>query len=295
MKRGRLPLTALRSFEAAGRLENFTLAAEELFVSQAAISRQIRGLEEEMGRPLFERQHRRVVLTSAGRALLDVLTACFDRMENALGATAAGEVRHLVHISVEPSFASGRLLAALPDFAENNPDIDVQMESDSRLIGFRGKGPVLAVRYSAGARSWPRVEARHLYDCEMAAVAAPELIGDNTIPDKPADLLRFPLVHEENRDLWARWFSTAGVHGSGFERGPIFDDASLVLQAAIRGQGIAIVDLAMARGELEAGRLVRLFDTVLLHGGYFLVARDFRRLPPAARILADWLAAEFGA
>lgn len=294
MKRGRLPLTALRSFEAAGRLESITLAAEELFVSQAAISRQIRGLEEQLGQALFERHHRAVKLTPAGRDLLAVLTACFDRMESAVQATALTPMaRALVRISVEPSFAAGRLLPALPDFNALHPDIDVQIDSDPRLVSFRGNGPVLAVRFAPAARGWPKTQARLLYDCAMAVVAAPSLLAERGMPRQPSDLLDLPLVHEENRDLWKRWLAAAGLPEAGIERGPIFDDAALVLQSALRGQGAAIVDLTMARADLEAGRIVRLFEPVLVHGAYFLVARDFQRLTPAARQLADWIGTAF--
>ena len=273
MKRGRLPLTAMRSLEAAGRLESITLAVEELFVSQAAISRQIRGLEEQLGKDLFERHHRAIKLTPAGRDLLGVLTACFDRMESAVQAAAlTPAARALVRISVEPSFAAGRLLPALPEFNGAHPDIDVQIDSDPRLVSFRGDGPVLAVRFAPVARNWPKTQARLLYDCEMAVVAAPSLLAERGMPQQPADLLHLPLVHEENRDLWKRWLAAAGLPEAGIERGPIFDDAALVLQSALRGQGAAIVDLAAARTDLQAGRIVRLFEPVLVHGAYFLVA-----------------------
>ncbi|MDG3574944.1 LysR substrate-binding domain-containing protein [Rhizobium sp. YJ-22] len=296
MKRGRLPLTALRSFEAAGRLESITLAAEELFVSQAAVSRQIRGLEDQLGKALFERHHRAIKLTPAGRDLLDVLVACFDRMEGAVQAAALTPMtRALVRISVEPSFAAGRLLPALPQFNAQHPDIDVQVDSDPRLVSFRVNGPVLAVRYAPAARNWPKTQARLLYECEMAVVAAPSLLAEQGMPREPAELLDLPLVHEENRDLWKRWLAAAGLPDTGSERGPIFDDAALVLQSALRGQGVAIVDLTMAREDLLTGRIVRLFEPVLVHGAYFLVARDFQRLAPAARQLADWLSTAFAA
>src|SRR5690349_19659508 len=129
MKRGRLPLTAMRSFEAAGRLLSFSRAAEELFVSQAAISRQVRELEAFVGKPLFERLHRRVVLTEAGRLLLEQLTASFDDLDRRLSQILAEPVRADLRVSVEPSFAAGWLVPRLHRFRQRHPDVDLSIES----------------------------------------------------------------------------------------------------------------------------------------------------------------------
>ncbi|SFL01332.1 LysR substrate binding domain-containing protein [Mesorhizobium albiziae] len=146
MKRGRLPLTALRSFEAAGRHLSFSKAAEELFVSQAAISRQIRELEGFLGRPLFDRLHRRVALTDAGQNLLTQLTISFDDIDRRLSAIAGAPVDNVVKVSAEPSFAACWLVPRLFAFRQLRPDIDIAIDVDPRLVEFRTHEAELALR-----------------------------------------------------------------------------------------------------------------------------------------------------
>ena len=177
MKRGRLPLTALRSFEAAGRLLSFSRAAEELFVSQAAVSRQIRELETLVGKPLFERLHRRVVLTDAGQQLIAQLTTSFDDIDRVLSRIVAEPAQAILKVSVEPSFAGALLIPRLYEFQKLHPEIDVTIDSDMRLVEFRSHEAEIAVRFSAVATSWPRTQAHHLHDVSLTPVLAPELLA----------------------------------------------------------------------------------------------------------------------
>ena len=162
MKRGRLPLTALRSFEAAGRHLSFSRAAEELYVSQAAISRQIRELETFLHQPLFFRHHRRVELTDAGRRLLDQLVRSFGDIDNMLSEMEVTSAQSVVRVSVEPSLAAVWLVPRLNRFRAMRPDIDVSVEVDPRPIEFRSDQAELALRFSAHNTSWPRSEAVRL-------------------------------------------------------------------------------------------------------------------------------------
>lgn len=292
MKRGRLPLTALRSFEVAGRLLSFTRAAEELFVSQAAISRQIRELEASIGRPLFERRHRAVVLTDDGAALLATLTDAFDRIDASLSALAA-DPSQSVTVSVEPTFAALWMVPNLADFLTRNPDIDVRIESDPRIVEFRSSEAVLAIRHSSDGSTWPRTEAHHLADVEMVPVVAPCLVETGTPLVAPADIQQFDLLHEENRRVWADWFRLAGAPEDCCDRGPVFADGGLIMQAAVRGHGAGLCDRLFAEEEIAAGRLVRPFDIGLPLGAYYLVTRSFKALPKPAAALADWLQSRF--
>lgn len=176
MRRGRLPLTALRSFEVAGRLCSFTQAAQELLISQAAVSRQVRELEAMLGQELFERGHRSVRLTSAGERLLRVLTASFDDISACLDELRRHEARPTVPISAEPSFAACWLVPHLPAFQQQHPGIDVSIDADPRLIEFRSHQASVAIRHSAAATSWPRVESRHLADVRITPVISPQLL-----------------------------------------------------------------------------------------------------------------------
>jgi LysR family glycine cleavage system transcriptional activator len=294
MKRGRLPLTALRSFEAAGRHLSFSRAAEELFVSQAAISRQIRELETFLRQPLFERHHRRVELTDAGRRLLAQLVRSFDDIDKLLSELVAVPAQSVVRVSVEPSLASVWLVPRLNRFRQLRPDIDVSLEVDPRLIEFRSDQPELALRFSAHAISWPRSQAERLASTVDSPVLSPALLASGAALEKPIDLARYTLLHEENRQGWARWFEAAGVPADAVPaRGPMLADASLSKQAALLGHGVALGDLLQIGGEVAAGALIKPFDIDVASGAYWLVARSLKDLSEPAAAFADWLRSEF--
>lgn len=294
MKRGRLPLTALRSFEAAGRLRSFSRAAEELFVSQAAISRQVRELELVAGRPLFLRLHRKVELTADGEALLAQVTASFDDIDRALSAVIVARREIVLKVSVEPSFAAAMLVPRLNRFSESHPEIDVLVDSDPRLVEFRSHEADLAIRYGATATGWPRAEARRLLDVSLTPMLAPGLIATGPGLRIPADLSHYTLLHETSRDGWARWFQAAGAPELAQRRGPIFPDAALSIQAARLSHGVALGDRVMEGDDLRAGNLVRPFDIEAPCGAYHLVAPAFRSLGPAAQAFAEWIVGEVG-
>ena len=294
MKRGRLPLTALRSFEAAGRHLSFSRAAEELFVSQAAISRQIRELEQFLHQPLFYRHHRRVELTETGRRLLDQLIRSFDDIDSLLSEMVVTPAQSLVCVSVEPSLAAAWLLPRLNRFRQLRPDIDISLDVDPRLIEFRSDQAELALRFSAHNTSWPRSEAVRLAPVIDSPVLSPALAASGAALRSPADLRRYTLLHEENRQGWARWFEAAGVaHDAIPERGPLLADAALSKQAAMLGHGVALGDLLLVKEELATGALIKPFDTNVTTGAYWMVARSLRNLSEPATASADWLRAEF--
>lgn len=289
MKRGRLPLTALRSFEVAGRLESFTLAAEELFISQAAVSRQIRELEQILGELLFERRHRSVVLTGSGRKLLAILTPSFDRIDECLEDIRGASVSSDLKISVEPSFAACWLVLRLPEFRRLHPDVEVSLDADPRTIEFRNGKAQIAIRHSATVTAWPRTESRHLIDVRAVPVIASDLLERGPPISSPHDIFAYGLLHEEARDGWSRWFEAAGVAMPQTARGPVYADDGLVLQAVLRGQGVALLDEAFAEEEIRAGRLRQLFDLTVPNGAYWLVTRSFNRLAPPAADFARWV------
>lgn len=291
MKRGRLPLTALRSFEAAGRLENITQAAEELFVSQAAVSRQVRELETILGQKLFERQHRRIRLTPAGATLLGVLTDGFDRMEDCIKLLSETREPTVLTVSVEPGFAAMWLVQNLADFRADYPAIDVNVDADGRLIEFRSGDAELAIRFSEKKSKWPRTQTRRLFDIHMAPVASPDLLARVGVPQRPVDLLQYTLLHEEDRIVWQEWFAAAQVAHDPIQHGPLFADGGLVMQAMLDGQGIGILDRRLVAREVANGRLVQLFDVPFQFGSYYLVARDFSKLSPAGADFVHWLSA----
>lgn len=291
MKRSRLPLTALRSFEAAGRLMSFTRAAEELSISQAAISRQVRELEVLLGQPLFERGHRSIRLTEEGARLLSVLTVSFDAMSGCLSDIQRRDAGDVVGINAEPSFAACFLTPHLSDFQRIHPDIDLRVEAESRLVEFRHNETVVAIRHSVTKSAWPRSESRHLMDVHMAPYLSPLLLEGKPRPEQPSDLLNLPLLYEDSRDMWRSWFELAGVSSASYPRGPIYTDEGMTLQAALRGQGVALLEERFAKEYLLSGRLIRPFRQTLPFGAFFVVARRFDALSPATGRFIDWLSA----
>ncbi|WP_237153566.1 LysR substrate-binding domain-containing protein [Oryzibacter oryziterrae] len=292
MKRGRLPLTALRSFEAAGRLGSFTLAAEELHVSQAAISRQIRELEDRVGHALFERRPRAVSLTDSGQTLLATLTTAFDAIDGTLESLRCRPEPARIILSCEPSFAACWLLPHLSDFQAAHPEIDVTLEADHRLAQFRAHEAEIAIRFTSEPGGWPRTECQQLCESELLAVAAPEIAAE-LAGQPPTALLGQPLLFEESRQLWTRWFAEAGVTLPDTLRGPVFTDGGLVMQAALRGQGVALLDRSFVVEALSEGRLCRVADTTFVCGSYWLVVRRFTALRSPARRFVDWISAKF--
>lgn len=182
MRRNRLPLTALRAFESAGRHESFRLAAEELAVSEAAISRQVRDLEAMLSEPLFLRRHRAVHLTTTGVRLLAALTKGFDIIDAALNETQLGQQVQEFTVSAEPTFATLFLVPRLAAFSAAHPDIVVNLEVSSALAELDGEDVRLAIRHSRSQTVWPRSEARHLLDVCLTPMAKNDVAVQSTDP-----------------------------------------------------------------------------------------------------------------
>jgi len=292
MRRGRIPLTALRSFESAGRLLSFSAAAGELFVTQAAISRQIRELETLLGTKLFHRHHRAVTLTEPGARLLARLSESFDAIADAMDEAQAAPVISEIVVSAEPGFAACWLVPRLARFRALRPDIEVEVLADPHVIEFRASRVDLAVRYDPQGADWPRVDAEALMPSRATPVLAPSLLAAGPPIRVPADLLKHTLLHDDEREGWNDWLTAAGVEGPPPARGPVFNDHALVIQTAIRGQGIALGDVALVAEDVAAGRLIAPFPLRIDTGGYWIVAPDLADLGPAALAFKDWMKAE---
>ena len=295
MNLSRLPLTALRSFEAAGRLLSFTSASEELFVTQAAISRQIRELEDRLGLALFTRHHRHVLLTPAGQRLLDTLTESFTAIANRMDTLCDLEQEVPVKVSAEPGFATCCLMPRLSKFHKDYPNIAVSIDSETKVVDFKTSNVELALRFSFSRTSWPGVEARKLVSSPLSPVLAPTLMSDPAQIKSAIENREITIIHDESRDAWRLWLETAGMDPDLALPGPQYTDTNLVVQAALRGIGIINPGLAVVREDLTAGRLIQPFDIEVSGSSYYLVAPSFQKLRPQARAFANWLIAEFSA
>ena len=255
-------LKALRAFEAAARHGNFSRAADELHVTHAAISHQVKALEEEAGVALFHRTGRAVELTDAGRALLPQLTLAFDQMSDAW-AQVRGETGGPVTVSVEPSFAARWLVLRLGRFNRAHADIQLRLVPSSEITDFEREDVDIGIRYGLGG--WEGVVCERLFEATVYPVCAPDFkkwASDIGRPlNRPSDLRYHTLLHEETVQHWQDWLAAAGVELEPWTaRGPLFAEASLALQAAAAAQGVALGNDPLAMGDITQGRLVRLFD-----------------------------------
>ncbi|WNG32604.1 transcriptional regulator GcvA [Archangium violaceum] len=260
------PLGALRAFEAGARHLSFTRAAAELCVTQAAISHQVRQLEDWLGVSLFERRGHALRLTAKGAAYLRELTPAFERMSEATTRLYEREQGPL-RITVLPSFASCWLVPRLEGFRRLHPDIELHLTSSAELWDFLDDRFDLGIR--SGLGRWTGLKAYQLADEALSPVCSPSLAKKLR---SPSDLRKVRLLHDTPKDGWRRWLDGAGVDGVDAEAGPAFNDAGLVLQAAVHGHGVALGRLLLASDDLKAGRLVQPFAKALPNDfSYWLV------------------------
>lgn len=253
------PLTAIRAFEAAGRHENFSRAAEELGMTQAAISYQIRQLEDRVGKPLFVRDKGRVRLSEAGRRLLPALTVGFASIADAFDALKEEDEDLLVLDSVV-SFGATWLSSRIGRFQMRFPDLAVRISVTNELIDF-GQGKVdAAIR--GGQGKWEGLRSDFLFRQYFTPICTPSFIEANSIA-RPEDLLRVERFGP-NDVLWAGWFAQAGIEMPSPKRGVAFDSQLQEANATLAGSGVALMTPLLWRAELDSGRLVQPFDTLYL-------------------------------
>lgn len=285
------PLNGLRAFEAAARHLSFTQAAEELNVTQAAISHQIRGLEERLGVQLFVRRNRALLLSEAGQAYLPALREAFDTIASATERLLRRDESGPLVVSTTASFATKWLVPRLATFQQLYPEIEVQISTGIGLTDFQRDNVDLAIRWGLG--SWPNVSAERLFAEDMFPVCAPSMMKGKNALKKPGDLARVTLLHmTTQRDDWRLWLTAAGAKGVDPSRGPVFDQAMTVLQAAMDGLGVAIGHGPLVERDIKAGRLVAPFDVTLpVDAAYYLVAPPNALRRHKVKSFRDWLLA----
>jgi LysR family glycine cleavage system transcriptional activator len=279
------PLTALRTFEAAARHQNFSRAGDELHITHSAISHQMRALERELGVALFHRGGRGVQLTEPGRTLAAAVRGALDRI--ARGVETVRERRHrALTVSVLPAFATHWLIPRLADFDRRHPDIDINIRASPLLIDFTNEDVDLAVRYGGG--QWPGVHAVPLADEEVFPVCSPRF-NDGRLPKTLGQLARSRLLHTPLQP-WDEWFGALGVESPAPRRGMTFAETDILLRAAIGGLGIALSRRLLAQPELDAGRLVRpVPQTVRAERSYYIVYSAHIEPSQHLAIFRDWL------
>jgi LysR family glycine cleavage system transcriptional activator len=305
------PLNALRAFEAAARHLSVKKAAIELNVTPAAVSHQIRMLEDYLGVQLFHRYNRALELTDAARASLPKLREGFDCLVQAVERLRSHVSGGVLTVSAAPSFAARWLMPRLHRFIAAHPEVDVRVSARMRRVSVDGKGDVaeratveawlddsdIAVLYGRG--NYPSLWVKKLLDLTIAPICSPQLLQGDHALKRPEDLAHHMLLHDDTGDLydndpfWDVWLREAGVSGVDSRRGPHFSHAVLAFEAAIDAVGVVASMPVLAAEDIAAGRLVVPFEhTVHLESAYYLVCHESASTRPAVALFRDWLLEE---
>lgn len=285
------PLNALKAFEAAARHESFTRAAEELCVTQGAVSHQVKALEAELGIKLFNRERQRLIITEAGRQYLAVVRDALDRIALGTERLVQRQRAGVLTVSTSPDFAAKWLVHRLSRFAEAHPDIDLRISATMHHVDFAREDVDVAVRHGDG--NWPGLDVARLCTEHLFAVCSPKLLSGRQRMTKPADVLKFPILHLDDRKNWSKWLDAAGVAADEPSHGPVLNRASMAIDAAVDGQGVALARTTLAAWDLINGRLVRPFAVaLLLSKNYWVVCPKATSALPKIATFRDWLLAE---
>jgi LysR family glycine cleavage system transcriptional activator len=284
------PLNALKAFEAAARHESFTRAAGELCVTQGAVSHQVKALEAELGLKLFNRERQRLVITEAGRSYLATVRDALDRIADGTERLLRRQNTGVLTVSTSPNFAAKWLVHRLSRFAGAHPDIDLRVSASLQHIDFAREDIDLAIRHGDGNETGLHVA--RLCAEELFPVCSPKLLnGRESL--KPDDLKRAVLLHVNDRLDWGRWLDAAGIKDVDVSRGPVLNQASMAIDAAVDGQGVALARTALAAWDMIGGRLVRPFPLTLpVSYAYWIVCPKATAKLPKIVAFTDWLLAE---
>lgn len=293
MQRHLPSLAALQCFEASARHLSFTRAAKELHITQSAVSRQIRSLEEQLGIRLFDRSAQGLRLSSDGASYLPAIRAALDKMESATLQLLANQgTAGVLNIAVLPTFGTRWLIPRLPAFRARAPDITVNILTKLEPFDLDAENIDLAISY--GEQPWPHAVSYPLMGEAIAPVCSPDLLKRPPALKRPTDLRNHTLLQMATRPgAWKVWFDGIGLSGANAFRGPAFEHFSMVVQAAIAGLGIAVVPLFLVSEELANGRLVMPFNQpVESPHRYYAVCSEARQGTHRIREFRDWLCAE---
>ncbi|MGH6862220.1 MAG: LysR substrate-binding domain-containing protein [Phyllobacterium sp.] len=283
-----LPLPAIRVFDVVARLQNFTKAAEELNMTQSAVSYQIRLLEAFTGAPLFQRLARGVALTAKGEIAAPVIRRALADMGETFRSIREEQSTILV-ISIIHTFASNWLTPRIADFQSRFPDISVRFDISSRLVDFSAEGIDCGIRLGKG--DWPGLTVHRLLSGGFTPLASPAYLEQHGRPETPASLLDYHLISPQD-DWWPVWFRQAGVNSPLVMKRPgvAIDTQQIIGGLALAGGGVGLVSSAFFRNEIEAGALVKLFDIEASTGtDFYLVYPETKQLQPKLHLFRDWL------
>jgi len=287
------PLNSLRAFEATARHLSFSKAAEELFVTPAAVSQQVRILEDWLSVLLFRRLTREIRLTDAGQKALPLITEGFDKLAEGVGRLTDDDETGILTVTAAPTFAAKWLVPRLATFNERYPDLSVRLDASLGLVDYERDGIHIGVRLGAG--NYPGMRVEKLLDETVIPAFSPALLEAEPPLRTLADLKHHRLLHVDWSDLagaptWQRWLDHAGITDVDGARGPVFTIENLAIQAAIAGQGVVLVSTIGIEEDLAAGRLVAPFDMPIpSHSAFWVVAPERTADRPKVMAFRDWL------
>ncbi|MCJ9428484.1 transcriptional regulator GcvA [Kordiimonas marina] len=297
MKRSLLPLNALRAFDAAARHMSFKLAADDLSVTPAAISQQIRSLEEFLGVELFRRTNRSLVLTEAAQLSLMPLKEAFEKMEEAVDILTESKTSNVLKVSVSPSFASKWLVPRLASYYERRPDAIVKISATMHITDFKAEDVDIAIRYGLG--KYDNLYVEEILRETIFPVCAPTLIDHETPATTPCSILKHTLIHDDSTaeddsvPTWPMWLKAAGVEMPEGMPALHFNTHALAIEAAVAGRGVALARSAIAEEDLKAGRLVKPFgEAVPINFAHYIVCPQDKLKNERVQDFIDWLREE---
>jgi LysR family transcriptional regulator, regulator of gene expression of beta-lactamase len=278
-----ISLNALRAFDAAARHANFTKAAKELCVTQAAVSHQVKALEDYLGKALFRRTARGLLLTEEGLALAPSVDEALTRIGRSLSAIKDGGPKEVLTVGVVGTFAVGFLMERLADFRTQHPLVELRMMTNNNKPELPGESLDCAIRFGDGA--WRSVKADRLMDAPLSPLCAPYVAERLS---HPGDMANWSLLRSYRMQDWPAWFGAAGV-AEIKARGPMFDTSGIMVQAAILGEGIALAPPSMFKREIEMGQLAQPFAIEVDVGAYWLTRPMGRNETPGLKAFREWL------
>lgn len=281
--RSNLPLNALRAFEASARHLSFTRAAQELYVTQAAVSQQVRLLEERLGMALFKRLPRGLEMTDESRALFAVLTDAFGQIEDIFRQFEGGQYCEVLTIAAVGTFAVGWLLPRLEKFRQEHPFVELRLRTNNNVVNLAAEGLDFAIRFGNGL--WPSTHNELLFDAPLTVLCTPDT-AKRLI--SPRDLFKENLLRSYRAEEWDSWFTAAGITPERVN-GSIFDSSRLMVEAAIHTGGVALAPPKMFTRELETAQLVCPFDIDINMGSYWLTHLKSKPISPAMEIFHHWI------
>lgn len=293
------PLNALRAFEATARHLSFTKAADELNVTAGAVSQQVKSLEEYLGLKLFKRRNRIIELTLEGLMALPYLSEGLDKLAEGIGVIQSSQNNRPLTITLPPTFAARWLMPRLMTFQKRHPEILVRIDATYKVVDIVNEDIDAGIRFGTG--DYTDMEADFLFSQEVIPVCSPALVAQGSKLEKPEDLKNYTLLHcdfflnanSQKQPDWDMWFAMASVNNVDTSRGVHFAQHDLLVQAAIEGQGVALVASISARKALDEGLLIQPFEShIPLDNSYYFIYPKAKTKLPRIVAFRKWLLEE---